>query len=363
MAVVGGRLANELVDVTTDLAALESSGFWAVVITFEGAPVCGRFACVRPAPAGRDGTGWEGPCPAAWRTSIDATRFATSVDAIRAAIADGDVYQVNLTRRLSAPVDGDADVAALGAHLAATHPAPHAAVVRLPGTAVASASPERFLRRDGALVESRPIKGTAADARRFLAKDRAENVMIVDLVRNDLGRVCDYASVEVPALCRPEEHPGLVHLVSTVRGRLRRGVGWPELIDATFPLNAHGLTVGDGVFETLDTVDGKPFAVRRHLERLSRSAAGLGLRAPPPDVLRSAIDEVCGRCPLERYAVRVTVTGGPGPLGSMRGEAGPTVVVATMPARGWPPVGDVVVVPWPRNERGALTGLKTTSYG
>ena len=65
MAVVGGRLANELVDVTTDLAALESSGFWAVVITFEGAPVCGRFACVRPAPAGRDGTGWEGPCPAA----------------------------------------------------------------------------------------------------------------------------------------------------------------------------------------------------------------------------------------------------------------------------------------------------------
>ena len=235
MAVVGGRLANELVDVTTDLAALESSGFWAVVITFEGAPVCGRFACVRPAPAGRDGTGWEGPCPAAWRTSIDATRFATSVDAIRAAIADGDVYQVNLTRRLSAPVDGDADVAALGAHLAATHPAPHAAVVRLPGTSVASASPERFLRRDGALVESRPIKGTAADARRFLAKDRAENVMIVDLVRNDLGRVCDYASVEVPALCRPEEHPGLVHLVSTVRGRLRRGVGWPELIDATFP--------------------------------------------------------------------------------------------------------------------------------
>ena len=65
----------------------------------------------------------------------------------------------------------------------------------------------------------------------------------------------------------------------------------------------------------------------------------------------------------QRYAVRVTVTGGPGPLGSMRGEAGPTVVVATMPARGWPPVGDVVVVPWPRNERGALTGLKTTSYG
>ena len=133
--------------------------------------------------------------------------------------------------------------------------------------------------------------------------------------------------------------------------------------DATVPFNDHGLTVGDGVFETLDTVDGRPFAVRRHLERLDRSAAGLGLRPPPAEVLRSAVDEVCGRCPLERFAVRVTVTGGPGPLGSMRGETGPTVVVATMPARAWPPVGDVVVVPWPRNERGALAGLKTTSYG
>jgi para-aminobenzoate synthetase component I len=138
---------------------------------------------------------------------------------------------------LSAPAPGDADVAALGAALAEGNPAPYSAVVRLSahGVNVASASPERFLRRDGRVVESKPIKGTAATPDGFLAKDRAENVMIVDLVRNDLGRVCEFGSVEVPNLCAVERHPGLVHLVSTVRGQLRDGVGWAELIAATFP--------------------------------------------------------------------------------------------------------------------------------
>jgi para-aminobenzoate synthetase component 1 len=100
---------------------------------------------------------------------------------------------------------------------------------------VASASPELFLRRRGDRVESRPIKGTAADPEGFREKDRAENVMIVDLVRNDLGRVCRYGSVTVPALCAVEAHPGLYHLVSTVTGRLRDGVGWADLLAATFP--------------------------------------------------------------------------------------------------------------------------------
>jgi para-aminobenzoate synthetase component I len=100
---------------------------------------------------------------------------------------------------------------------------------------VASASPERFLSRRGRIVESKPIKGTAAAEELFLAKDRAENVMIVDLVRNDLGRVCEWGSVTVPALCDVEQHPGLLHLVSTVRGKLRSGCGWAEAIEATFP--------------------------------------------------------------------------------------------------------------------------------
>src|SRR5690606_41145661 len=123
-----------------------------------------------------------------------------------------------LTRVLRAPLPDGAEVAALGAALAQGNPAPFSAVVRLPdhGVHVASASPERFLERQGDRIWSSPIKGTAATPDGFLAKDRAENVMIVDLVRNDLGRVCDWGSIHVPALCEVEPHPGLVHLVSTV---------------------------------------------------------------------------------------------------------------------------------------------------
>jgi para-aminobenzoate synthetase component 1 len=236
LAVVGGRLATDLVDVTDDLAALDSSGFWAVVLPFEGAPICARFDTVRPARPW-PGPPWQGPPADAWTSTLDGAAFRKGVASIREAIAAGDVYQVNLTRRLSAPLPPGADIAALGAALAEGNPAPYSAVVRLPhlGCQVASASPERFLRRDAAVVESSPIKGTAPDESGLTAKDRAENVMIVDLVRNDLGRVCEWGSVEVPALLSLEQHPGLVHLVSTVRGRLRPGLGWADAIDATFP--------------------------------------------------------------------------------------------------------------------------------
>jgi para-aminobenzoate synthetase component 1 len=236
LAVVGGRLLTGLVDVTSDLAALDGSGLWAVVLPFDGDPVLARFAEARPARPW-PGRPWHGPATGAWRTSLDRDAFRAGVEAVRAAIAAGDVYQVNLTRRLSAPLPADADIAALGAALGRGNPAPYSAVVRLPsvGCHVASASPERFLRRDGDQVASSPIKGTAADPSGFLPKDRAENVMIVDLVRNDLGRVCEWGSVAVPALCAVEHHPGLVHLVSTVTGRLRPGVTWGDVIAATFP--------------------------------------------------------------------------------------------------------------------------------
>ncbi len=236
LAVVGGRLLTELVDVTSDLAALDGEGTWAVVLPFDGAPVCARFARSRPA-VPWPGRPWWGPPVGAWTSSLDRRRFGAGVRAIRASIAAGDVYQVNLTRTLSAPMPPGADVAALGAALAGGNPAPYAAVVRLPGhgVEVASASPERFLRRDGSVVSSSPIKGTAASAAGLTDKDRAENVMIVDLVRNDLGRVCRYGSVTVPALWSVEAHPGLVHLVSTVRGRLLPGAGLAATIEATFP--------------------------------------------------------------------------------------------------------------------------------
>lgn len=238
---VGGRLCTDLVDVTSDLSALDSEGFWAVVLPYDGTPLCARFSTVRPARPW-PGPPWHGPSPEAWSSSLDRNGFVAGVRTIRSEIEAGDVYQVNLTRRLRAPLpsppEGTSnDIAALGAALAHGNPAPFSAVVRLPrhGVRVASASPELFLARQGRRVRSSPIKGTAATVDGFLPKDRAENVMIVDLVRNDLGRVCEWGTVEVPSLLHVEQHPGLFHLVSTVEGTLRPGVGWAETVDATFP--------------------------------------------------------------------------------------------------------------------------------
>lgn len=156
---------------------------------------------------------------------------------IRDHIAAGEVYQANLCRVLSAPLAPDADLDALTALLARGNPALYAGTVRLPrhGVETATASPELFLRRAGRTVESGPIKGTGRTEADLLQKDYAENVMIVDLVRNDLGRVCATGTVTVPELCAVEKHPGLVHLVSTVRGELREDVGWPGLLAAAFP--------------------------------------------------------------------------------------------------------------------------------
>ncbi|MFF5262873.1 chorismate-binding protein [Actinomadura viridis] len=230
-AYAGGRLATGLADLTTDLGALESRGWWAVVVTYEGEVTCARFERVEEAP--HPGGRWT--APGEWSSSLDEAAYVDGVGRIRAAIADGVVYQANLCRILSAPLARDADIAGLGARLAAHHPAPYAMTLRVPGLEIASASPELYLSRDGDVVESHPIKGTGRTEADLLPKDRAENVMIVDLVRNDLGRVAETGSVTVPRLCAPEPHPGLVHLVSTVRARLGRGTGWPELVRATFP--------------------------------------------------------------------------------------------------------------------------------
>lgn len=240
MARFGGLVASGLQDVTHDPAALDSSGFWAVCSDFEGRTVCARFSSVRreEVPAPVPGA-WRGPAAGQWATSLDRGAYTAGVRRIRAYIAAGEVYQANLCRVLSAPLPdpGRADVDALTALLARGNPAPYAGTIRLPehGVEVATASPELFLRRDGRTVESGPIKGTGRTEGDLLEKDHAENVMIVDLVRNDLGRVCATGSVTVPDLCVVEKHPGLVHLVSTVRGELAEGAGWPELLAAAFP--------------------------------------------------------------------------------------------------------------------------------
>ena len=234
LAHFGGQLATGLVEVADDPAALDH-GWWAVVASFEGEFVAARFADVRPAPL--PACAWPGIDPGDWTSSVGQDRYVAAVEEVRARIAEGAVYQVNVCRVLSAPLPVGADLVGLAGLLADGNPAPYQGALRLPehDLQVATASPELFLRRDGRTVVSGPIKGTGRVAADLLPKDQAENVMIVDLVRNDLGAVCDTGTVEVPSLLALEQHPGLVHLVSRVRGRLRSDVGWPELLSATFP--------------------------------------------------------------------------------------------------------------------------------
>ncbi|MFJ1705185.1 aminotransferase class IV [Kitasatospora sp. NPDC088346] len=124
----------------------------------------------------------------------------------------------------------------------------------------------------------------------------------------------------------------------------------------------HGLTVGDGVFETVKAVDGRLFALTRHLDRLTRSARGLGLPDPDHAVLREACEQVLAANPMPLGRLRITYTGGTSPLGSERGELPPSLVVALGTAKPRPDTTAVVTVPWRRNEHSAVAGLKTTSY-
>jgi branched-chain amino acid aminotransferase len=137
-------------------------------------------------------------------------------------------------------------------------------------------------------------------------------------------------------------------------------VGPDEAVVSVFD---HGLTVGDGVFETVKVIGGRPFALRRHLERLHRSAQGLGLDVPLTDAsLRRVVDEVVSAAGLDIARLRITLTGGVSPPGSGRSGGEPTLIVTVTPLTPWPPETTAVTVPWPRNERSALTGVKTTSY-
>lgn len=231
---LGGLWASDLLEVSDDPTVLDGHGRWAVVVPYDGPARFLRFGSwTTTPPAVGEWVGTSGP----WESSMSEIEYVSAVEATRAAIARGDVYQANICRILRASVEEASSIAALEKVLSQGNPSPHGGFVDAPelGIQIATASPELFLSRDGDRIASGPIKGTARTSDELLDKDRAENIMIVDLVRNDLAQVCKAGTVEVPDLLSIEEHPGLVHLVSRVQGLLEQHVGWGDILAATFP--------------------------------------------------------------------------------------------------------------------------------
>ncbi|ATG50606.1 aminodeoxychorismate synthase, component I [Brachybacterium vulturis] len=232
------------------------------------------------APPLTTGEGYQlGPWVPDWTSAQHASRVA----AVRAAIAEGDTYQCNLTTRLRSTFAGDAF--GLYGELAHRQRGAHHAYVDLGRHTVVSASPESFLRWEHGLLRTAPMKGTAArgrspqedraarDALLASEKDRAENVMIVDLLRNDLARVCEPGSVQVTDLLRVEDYPTLWQLTSSVQGRPRSGTGLVPMLEALFPC---GSITGAPKLSTM--------ALIAELEDSPRGAycGALGFLAPGP---------------------------------------------------------------------------------
>lgn len=219
------------------------------------------------------------------RASSNFTRaeYMSAVSRIKEHISAGDIYQANLTQQISVPLHASLPVESIFQNLRREHPASFAAFIRRRDDTVISASPERFLRvgvdEGGRVVEAWPIKGTRPrgasaeeDARLRLEltrseKDRAENIMIVDLLRNDLGRVCRYGTVSVPELFTVQQHPTLFHLVSQVRGELRDQVTMGALLRATFPC---GSITGAPKLRAMEILD----EIERCARSLSMGAIG-----------------------------------------------------------------------------------------
>jgi para-aminobenzoate synthetase component 1 len=229
-----GLLATGVEAMRDDLSGLDDGAFWAVAVGFEGQVVCARFEHVVRAPLPTSAGGWAS-LTGRWSTSLDRAAYVAACHDVRRRIERGLVYQVNVCRVLQHALDDDADLLGLAARTTAGNPAPYAALLRVPGAELVCASPELLLERRGRAVTTGPIKGTAPTADQLLPKDVHENVMIVDLARNDLSTVCVPGSVRVPDLLRTERHPGLVHLVSRVSGDLRDGLRWAEVLAAVLP--------------------------------------------------------------------------------------------------------------------------------
>ena len=230
---MGNRLATSPIEISHDPASLERDGFWAVQVDYEGRWTLTSFAHVEDAPFPK--SEWSSDS-SEWKSSLDRNGYVSYVREAREAIARGDIYQVNACRILRRK--SDQSLSGLFSKIISHNPSKFAAYYKSEHIEIASASPELFLSLEslpqGTRVKSSPIKGTSKSAD-FGEKDRAENVMIVDLIRNDLSRICVDGSIEVSRLLGVEEHPGLFHLVSDVIGTLRKNFSWSEFTDAVLP--------------------------------------------------------------------------------------------------------------------------------
>ena len=229
---MGGLLATNLVEISKDPSCLDDGGFWAVSSTFEGEFVAAKFATVdkKEFPVQT----WQ-QLQSSWTSSLNKDEYVNYVERIRESISGGWVYQVNACRILSNKSDVKS-LAGLFSKILQENPSPLASYLQIPGLNIASASPELFLSRDGDAIKTSPIKGTQEPNKgSFSQKDRAENIMIVDLMRNDLGQVCKSGSIQVPRLLSSEDHPGLTHLVSDIHGTLVNDASWNVIFDLLSP--------------------------------------------------------------------------------------------------------------------------------
>ena len=218
------------------------------------------------------------------RSDFTRNDYLQAIAAIKERIRCGDTYQTNLTQRLTARLPYGLTAELIFATLRGAHPAPFSAFIKRSESTVVSVSPERFFLIEGGVITTSPIKGTRprgrtpeednAFRRELLTspKERAENTMIVDLLRNDLGRVCEYGSVHVEKLCELEEHPSLFHLVSTVSGRVKPNTVPSSVLTALFPC---GSITGAPKISTMRIID--------DIERSPRglSMGAIGYYIPP----------------------------------------------------------------------------------
>jgi para-aminobenzoate synthetase component 1 len=229
---MGGRLATDLVEISHDPSCLDDGDFWAVSTTFEGAFTAAKFTTV--VDADFPDASWD-PVTSEWKSFPNQEEYISYVERIRELIAQGWVYQVNACRRLATD-DSNSNLRGLFKGILNSNPAPWASYLEIPDLNIASASPELFLQRSGSRVKTSPIKGTQLlGSSEFGTKDQSENIMIVDLMRNDLGMICESGTVEVSRLLYSQDHPGLQHLVSDVEGDLVAGISWRSILESISP--------------------------------------------------------------------------------------------------------------------------------